>query len=143
MNKVRNPDKYFSRKGFNAINVQAIVDRDKHIAWCFIDANGSSHDSVVFKDTELYKYLMGHRTWLEDKGYYTIGEPFDNVPQHSPEDMFNFIHSSMRIAVECSFGKIGRRWGILWRHLEGRLQDHQYTIYACMKLHNFIVDYKI
>ena len=60
LSEVKNHGKYFSRKGFNALNIQAIVDRDKRILWRFIGAKGSSHDSAVFKDSALHKFLMGH-----------------------------------------------------------------------------------
>ena len=48
----------------------------------------------------------------------------------------------MRIYVECTFGEIDRRWGILWRPLEGKLENHKYTIDSCMRMHNFIVDWR-
>ena len=48
----------------------------------------------------------------------------------------------MRIYVECTFGEVDRRWGILWRPLEGKLANHRYTIDSCLRLHNFIIDFR-
>ena len=48
----------------------------------------------------------------------------------------------MRIYVECAFGEIDRRWGILWKPLQGSLDSHKYTIDSCLRLHNFIVNYR-
>jgi len=45
--------------------------------------------------------------------------------------------------VECAFGEIDRRWGILWKALEGELSGHKYTIDSCLRLHNFIVEYRL
>jgi hypothetical protein len=39
--------------------------------------------------------------------------PFNDVVHGTAEDNFNFFHSSARIAVECAFGEIELRWGIL------------------------------
>jgi hypothetical protein len=57
------------------------------------------------------------------------------------EDTFNFFHSSSRIVVECAFGEIDLRWGILWRPLQYSLDLTCKVIDACMRLHNFIVDF--
>ena len=68
--------------------------------------------------------------------------PFDNADAGSSEDTFNFFLSNMRIYVECTFGEIDRRWGILWKPLQGKLDNHKYTIDSCLRLHNFIVNYR-
>ena len=43
--------------------------------------------------------------------------PYDNTSPRTPEDDFNFYHSSARITVECVFGEIDFRWGIFWKIL--------------------------
>ena len=68
--------------------------------------------------------------------------PHDNALPDPKEDNFNFFLSSNRIYVECAFGEIDRRWGILWKPLEGSLQNHQYTIDAALRMHNFIVEFR-
>lgn len=68
--------------------------------------------------------------------------PFDNAVHGTPEDNFNFFHSSSHIVVECAFGEIDLRWGILWRPLQFRLKHNVNIIDACMRLHNFIVDWR-
>ena len=87
------------------------------------------------------------------RGFYFIGDsaytlksflltPFDGVMHGSEEDNFNFFHSSSRICVECAFGEIDLRWGILWRPLRFSLKNNIKIIDACMRLHNFIVDFR-
>jgi hypothetical protein len=153
LRELRNPGKYFSRKGFHAINVQVIVDKKKRILWRYIGEKGSSHDSKVFNESGLGKYLLEYADSLHARGLYIIGDsaysirsylltPFDNAQPQSIEDNFNYFLSSNRIYVECAFGEIDRRWGIFWKPLEGALVHHQYTIDSALRLHNFIVNYR-
>ena len=44
--------------------------------------------------------------------------------------------------MECAFGEIDLRWGILWRPLKFALELNCKVIDACMRLHNFIVDFR-
>jgi hypothetical protein len=107
----------------------------------------------VFNESGLGKYLLDHADDLYAKGLYIVGDsayslrsymltPHDNAQPGSKEDNFNFFLSSNRIYVECAFGEIDRRWGIFWKPLEGALQNHQYTIDAALRMHNFIVDFR-
>ena len=158
---VTNPAGYFSRKGFFALNVQVIVDKKKRVLWRRIGARGSEHDSPAFKDSTLHSKLED--IFLQQDGkihnnsfnnnFYLIGDsayslrpwiltPYDNAKSKSPEDTFNFMHSSCRIQVECAFGEIDARWGIFWRPLKFKLCQHKFIIDACLRLHNFVVDYR-
>ena len=118
-----------------------------------IQSRGAEHDSTAFKNSKLYTWLMGNWEWLKNKGFYFIGDsayslksflltPYDNVLHGTPEDNFNFFHSSSRICVECTFGEIDLRWGILWKPLQFSLDNNIRVIDACMRLHNFTVDYR-
>ena len=69
--------------------------------------------------------------------------PFDNASAHSVEDGFNYHLSTCRIWVECAFGEIDMRWGILWRALPFSLRNNVKVIDAAMRLHNFIVAYRM
>ena len=91
---------------------------------------------------------------LFQKGYYLVGDsayglrsflitPYDNAATNSPEDTFNYFHSSCRISVECAFGEIDMHWSIFWKPLGHKLSNVKYIIDACMRLHNFLVDYRI
>ena len=150
---VLNPGSFFSRKGYFGLNVVAIVDRKKKILYRVIQSRGAEHDSTAFKCSKLYSWLLGNCGWLKEKGFYFIGDsayslksflltPFDNVRHGTAEDNYNFFHSSSRICVECTFGEIDLRWGILWRSLQFSLRNNIRVIDACMRLHNFIVDYR-
>ena len=68
--------------------------------------------------------------------------PYNNTSPRTPEDDFNFYHSSARITVECAFGEIDLRWGIFWKRLSMSLSHAAIVIEGAMHLHNFLVDYR-
>ena len=150
---VKNAKSVYSRKGFFALNVQAIVDKKKRVLFRSIISRGAEHDSTAFKNSRLYQWLMHNWKSLMDKGYYFIGDsayalksflltPYDNAMHGTTEDNYNFFHSSSRISVECAFGEIDLRWGILWKELEYSLELNCTVIDVCMRLHNFIVEHR-
>ena len=58
------------------------------------------------------------------------------------EDDFNFYQSQLRIQVECAFGKLVQRWGIL-RHLIScniGLERISSLVMALCRLHNFCIN---
>jgi hypothetical protein len=150
---VSNPKSFYSRKGFYGISVQAIVDSKKQILFRSIESRGAEHDSSAFKHTELYTWLVQNWEHLARKRFYFIGDsayslksflltPYDNTRHATPEDNYNFFHSSSRIVVECAFGEIDLRWGILWSKLRFSLKNNCRIIDACLRLHNYIVDFR-
>lgn len=55
-------------------------------------------------------------------------------------DAFNFYLSSSRIHIECAFGELVRRWGILWKTLQFDLDKCQRIVQVTMLLHNYVKD---
>jgi len=150
--RVENTGHYYSRKGFYALNVQVIVDKKKRVLWRCINSRGAAHDSSAFKSSQLHQILENNWESLVQKGFYLIGDsayslksylltPYDNAKPSTPEDSFNYYHSSCRIYVECAFGEIDIRWGIFWRPLGHKLSTTKFIIDAAMRLHNFIIDF--
>ncbi len=149
---VNNPASYYSRKGFYGENVQVIALHEKMILYRNILHHGAEHDSTAFKNGSLGKWLSKNWKSLYNKGFYFIGDsayalksflitPFDNAVHGSPEDNFNFFHSSSRIKVECTFGDIDLQWGILWRPLSFTLVHNIKVIDTCLQLHIFITEF--
>ena len=56
--------------------------------------------------------------------------------------MFNFYQSRTRIAVECAFGELVGRWGILWRPLRHELPMATAIIQCCARLHNWCIAHR-
>ena len=113
----------FSRKGFYALNVQFIVDDKKRGQWASYSQKGASYDSSYLRETLLYDKLIAMITKLYELGYLSLEDsaygiksfllpPYANASPKTPEDGFNFYHSSARITAECAFGEIDLRWGI-------------------------------
>ena len=140
--KVKHPSSYYSQKGFYALNVQVVCDRKKRVLYRSIRSRGAEHDSTSFKDCSFYKHLQDRWMYFYDRGFYLIGDsayalrsflitPYDNAMHGTAEDDFNFFHSSSRICIECTFGEIDMRWGILWRPLGFTMRNNIQIIDAC------------
>ena len=54
-NMIQDPGNYFCRKGFYALNVQAICDKQRRVLWMSTGHKGSTHDSTAFLETKLFK----------------------------------------------------------------------------------------
>lgn len=142
---------YYCRKGFYALNLQAICDSHKRIIWLSSGHKGSVHDSAAFAETMLFDLLKSKADFLHQNRLFLIGDsaynlssymltPYDNAESHSMEDDFNFFHSSCRINIECSFGEVVMRWGIFWRKFQFSLKETGKIINAAVLLHNFLID---
>jgi hypothetical protein len=151
--EVPDPKNYWCRKGFYALNVQAICDSSKSIIWVSTGHKGSTHDSSAFFETSLHDLLWELADWLISCGLFLIGDsaytllsffliPFESsaTALGSPQDGFNFWHSNSRIRIECAFGEIIMRWGIFWRPLRFKLHQCGDIINAALLLHNFLVN---
>ena len=68
--------------------------------------------------------------------------PYDLASPNTPQDDFNFFHSSARITVECAFGEVDLRWGFFWKHLGYSVNKNMMICEAAMHLHNFLVTYR-
>mmetsp|Transcript_29919 Transcript_29919/g.61508 ORF Transcript_29919/g.61508 Transcript_29919/m.61508 type:complete len:527 (+) Transcript_29919:908-2488(+) len=145
------PNKYFTRKGSLAWNVQAVVDAKRKFTYYSIRCPGSVHDAVAFSFTDLYyeleaKGIVGNFHFVADAAYggmVGITTPFTwtgNLSQ--AQSAYNYHLSSIRIEVECAFGLLLSRWGILWKGLRMPLQATTRVIEACLKLHNFAIDWR-
>lgn len=62
---------------------------------------------------------------------------------NAANDDFDFEQSSNRICIECAFGILVRRWGILWRPLEMKFRRRAPIISCCMNLHNYCINKSI
>lgn len=66
--------------------------------------------------------------------------PFKGA-QNGSKDAFNFYHSSLRINIECAFGMLVHRWGILRKAIPMNITVQKTTslVFCLCKLHNFCI----
>jgi DDE superfamily endonuclease len=155
---VRDPGAYYCRKGFHALNVQAICDSNKRILWMSSSHQGSCHDSTAWTSTMLYKTLQLRSEWLYLNDWFLVGDsaysmesfllvPFDRPDMKKSggqsEDAYNFYQSNCRIRIECTFGELIMRWGIFWRKLQMDIGAVGDIVETAALLHNFIVDQRL
>jgi len=143
-----NPTAYINRKGFFALNVQAVADSSGRILWCSIKTPGATHDSMAFELSALFLRFIA----LGLAPFYFVGDDaYSNaehmlcpvpgsLPAGSREDAFNYYQSLTRQPVERAFGMIERRFGILWRRLEVRLANVRLILMTIFLLHNLALD---
>jgi hypothetical protein len=70
-----------------------------------------------------------------------VATPFKAVSS-GPKDAYNFYHSQVRITIECAFGMLVHRWGILRKAipLNISLSKTSALVVALCKLHNFCIN---
>ena len=156
--KLMNERVYHCRKGFYALNIQAIADRDGRFLHASVGrCPGAAHDSYAWSCDPLCEILRGKNdlaNWLRETGRYIIGDdayasshtlvvPWPGKhTTDSPELAYNEMHSSARISVECAFGMFCRKWLLTKRPYEMSLRrtalsaGFQQTMTVAMKLHN-------
>ena len=117
------------RKNKFGLNCQAVSDCRGRILDISIKYGGASSDCLAFEASELHTRLEnglmhqdeGNERFVlfGDNAYLNtmyMATPFTNVagdPNRAAEDNYNFYHSQLRIRVECCFGMLVQRWGIL------------------------------
>ena len=131
--------------------MQAVCDRQKKVLWISPMHQGSTHDSTAFFETELFDLLENLEETLSSLGLFLVGDsayaisrtllvPYSNTTPGKMEDAFNFWLSNSRIQIECTFGEIVMRWGMLWRRMGFNLQHTGTILQTMCLLHNYLVE---
>lgn len=153
--------RFWNRKGYHALNAQAVCD-----AYCRFTSfecmwPGSTNDITAYRQSALYIEQMADlppEFFLAlDEAYKSVKDgqhitPFSGADIESAEsrDMvevaeamraFNKLFCSDRITIERAFGQLVRRWGVLWSALpRRRLKEIALLLRVAVKLHNLCVD---
>jgi len=144
---------YYSRKGFYALNTQAICDSEYKFRWMACTSPGATHDSTAFSGTSLGRQLSDRGSVLAldmtrdghciaaDEAYAAsdvLAVPWPGGGRGDRwRDAYNFYLSSLRIHIEQAFGMLLWRWGVFWRPLRVPFAKRPSLIRACFRLHNF------
>jgi nuclease HARBI1 len=136
---------FVNRKGWHAINVQAVCDHQGRFTNLVVKWPGSTHDSFMLQNSELWNYMEGHPNigyLLGDLAYpcrQWLMTPLKNV-RTPGENAYNRAHKRTRVVIENAFGRLKRRFYCLGipnrRDLENVMRD----IRVCVTLHNIGVE---
>lgn len=147
------PVKFFcGRKKKYGLNMQAICDSKRRFLWVDIQFPGATSDYFAFEQTDLYKKLQ--RDGFLRPGLCIFGDaayvnapymcvPFRNVHgSGDTKDSYNFFQSQLRINIECAFGMLVHRFGILRKAfpVNVSISKTNSAVLALCKLHNFCID---
>ena len=110
-----NENAFINRKYFPSINVYAVCDASQKFTFASIRWLGSCHDSFILRQTELWdQYEQNHRNGLilGDSGYPCrswLLTPYIQ-PDTPAQQAFNRALARTRTVVECSSGRLKRRF---------------------------------
>lgn len=144
------PLKFFcGRKKKYGLNMQAVCDARRRFLWVDISHPGSTSDFFAFDQCDL-------KTQLEQAGFLRPGlclfgdaayanSPYMCTPYRSAagtKDDFNFFQSQLRINIECAFGMLVHRFGMLRKAfpMGVTISKTNSAILALCKLHNFCIN---
>ncbi|KAJ3534538.1 hypothetical protein NMY22_g6883 [Coprinellus aureogranulatus] len=148
--------RYFCRKKYPAVNIQAVCDHQRRFISCEMGWPGSAADVTILKNSHLWlhrgRYFSGDQYLLADRGYQS--SPYLVRPFTEPEVdefegaerrrrlAFNKTLSGTRIYIEHTFGLFKARFPSLkdfGRHSE--IREIFQVIQALMVLHNMCIDW--
>lgn len=146
----REHEGWYCRKGYPAVNVQAVVDSHARFLSCSI-RSGSSNDQSLWNRSGFRQRLLqaiperfhlvgdsGYKLWCHLLTPYPELEAFA-CPKKS---LYNYCHSKTRIVVERAFGILKNRWRILLRKVDQKSDSNiGNVIVACMVLHNLLIEF--
>jgi len=146
--------KFFcGRKHKFGLTLQAICDSDRRFMDVSLQHPASTSDFLAFTTSGMCAKL--EREGFLDCGKVLFGDlaycncrhmatPFKSV-RSGTKDAYNFYHSQLRISVECAFGQLVNRWGILRKALPAAMGIAKTScLVMCLcKLHNFCVDERL
>ena len=143
--------KFFcGRKNKYGLNCQAVCDARGKFLDISIVYGGSSSDLLAFEKSALKQRLdrgLLAETKLvlfSDNAYINSSYMVTPYPNTSggARDNYNFFQSQVRITIECAFGKLVQRWGLLRMAMPRgiTIQKTIALVLTLSKLHNFCIE---
>ena len=142
---VHNPRRHYcARKKKYGMLLMAVCSAERESTCVDLSYAPTSHDSLAWLGSKLGQkvlngclpetyYLIGDSAFTCNHSMITPGRDLD----------FNYELSRLRINVECAFGELVRRWGILWRPLEMHFDKRAAVIGSCCRLYNYCINRRL
>jgi hypothetical protein len=132
--------------------MQAVCDAKRRFLFVEIRHPGSTSDYLAFATSGLINqlesdgFLAPGLALFGDNAYVNtpyMASPFKGVSS-GPEDAYNFFQSQLRIVIECAFGMLVHRWGILRKAMPNNISiTRTWQLVVCLcRLHNFCINEK-
>mgnify|MGYP002882810554 CR=1 FL=1 len=130
-------------------------DADRRIIWCSALTCGSTHDSAALAYSRLGEILSDKDHPINSTDYWMAGDdaysgnakisdslltPIPGSDLGVVEDCYNYWQSRLRIEVECCFGALVARFGILQRPLQVSMEHATLLLSTLSKLHNVCME---
>jgi DDE superfamily endonuclease len=149
---VNNVRSYFSgHYQRNGVNVQAACDHLSRFTYFAVAGPGvMGDDQASTKECDLRKLIE-----QLPPGYVVIGDAAYKTSEHlvcmyhghdrknKDYDNFNFYASQLRIRIEMAFGLMYKKWGILWRPVQVKMERVKILALTIATLHNYCIDERI
>ena len=144
---------YCGRKSKFGLPLQAVCDADRRFLGVSLQHPASTSDFLAFTTSSAHGKLeqAGFLDWgkvlfgdLAHCNCRHVATPFKSAKSGTKDD-YNFYHSQLRISVECVFGQLVARWGILRKALPATMGIAKAScLVMCLcKLHNFCVNERL
>uniref|UniRef100_A0A8B8C5V9 Putative nuclease HARBI1 n=1 Tax=Crassostrea virginica TaxID=6565 RepID=A0A8B8C5V9_CRAVI len=133
---------FVCRKGFHAINVQAVVTADLRFTNVVVRWPGATHDAFILANSALPGIMEGVNGWLLGDSGYPLKKwlltPFAQ-PSNQHEERYNSSHCTTRNTVERAFGVLKSRFRCMHKtggSLQFGTEKCVKIIECCFRLHN-------
>lgn len=159
-----NGSMYRNYKGRDSIIILALVDADYKFIFVDIGKNGRTHDSLVFRESPLgikmrennlnlpqpsnlpeFNYKMPY-VMVDDDAFplhENLMKPYPERGLTQHKRIFNYRLSRARRVSENAFGILVNRFRILLNPMALSVEKVETITYACVLLHNFLLQKKV
>ena len=147
---------FCARKNKYGVNLQALCDRHLRFLDISVLFGGCTSDTLAFELSDMKRrldtpgflspglYIFGDNAYINT---HYLATPFANVnsSEHKTKDSYNYFHSNVRIKVECAFGLLTQRWGILRKPMPRKytVKKTVSTLSCLCRLHNFLINQRL
>lgn len=146
LSDVANPIRYYvARKSHYALLCIAVCDYDRKFLFYSMSMAASTHDSLAWTASSLgARFQKGDLPlpyFLNGDNAFSLSNSM--IIPSGVDSHFDFVQSSCRMPIECAFGILIKRWGILWRPLQVAFNRRAPLIGCLMRLHNWCIDHRV